>query len=84
MPVPSEPVTLTPEQLGELNRKLSNMRHDINNHLSLIVAAMELIRVKPQIADRMLATLGEQPARITDSLSQFSAEFERTLGITRP
>ncbi len=84
MPVPSGPVTLTPEQLGELNRQLSNMRHDINNHLSLIVAAMELIRCKPQIADRMLATLGEQPAKITDSLSKFSAEFERTFGITRP
>ncbi len=84
MPVPSEPVTLTPEQLGELNRQLSNMRHDINNYLSLIVAAMELIRCKPQIAERMLATLGEQPAKITDSLAKFSAQFERTLGITRP
>jgi len=84
MPVPSQPVTLSVEQLGELNRKLSNMRHDINNHLSLIVAAMELIRVKPQMAERMLATLGEQPARITESVTKFSGEFERALGITRP
>jgi hypothetical protein len=84
MPLPSQPVTLTVEQLDELNKKLSNMRHDINNHLSLIVAAVELLHHKPQLAERMMATLGEQPTKITQALSKFSAEFEHTLGITRP
>jgi hypothetical protein len=84
MALPSEPVTLTVGQLDELNRKLSNMRHDINNHLSLIVAAVELIHHKPQMTERMMATLAEQPARISEAVRQFSAEFERALGITRP
>jgi hypothetical protein len=83
MPLPSQPVTLTVEQLAELNGKLSAMRHDINNQLSLIIAAVELIRHKPQMAERMMATLVEQPPRIADSLAKFSAEFERALGITR-
>jgi hypothetical protein len=84
MGLPTEPVTLTVTQLDELNRKLANMRHDINNHLSLIVAAMELIKHKPQMTERMMATLGEQPAKIVDALGKFSSEFERTFGITRP
>lgn len=84
MPLPTEPVTLSPAQLSELNEKLSGMRHDINNHLSLIVAAMELIRHKPDSAERMLATLGEQPGKISESLKKFSIEFEKTFGITRP
>lgn len=84
MGLPTEPVTLTATQLDELNRKLANMRHDINNNLSLIVAAMELIRHKPQMTERMMATLGEQPAKIGDAVNKFSAEFERTFGITRP
>ncbi len=54
------------------------MRHDINNHLSLILAATELIRHKPQMAERMMATLYEQPAKISDSIAKFSAEFETT------
>jgi hypothetical protein len=83
MPLPTQPVTLSVEQLDELNRRLTSMRHDINNNLSLIMAALELIRYKPQMADRMMATLAEQPSKITDSLSKFSAEFERALGITR-
>ncbi len=84
MPLPTEPVTLTPAQLDELNKKLSDMRHDVNNHLSLIVAAMELIRHKPSSAERMVATLGEQPAKISESMKKFSVEFEKTFGITKP
>jgi hypothetical protein len=84
MPLPSQPVTLTVEQIAELNCKLSNLRHDINNQLSLIMAAVELIRLKPQTAERMMATLAEQPPRIAAALVEFSGEFEQTFGITRP
>jgi hypothetical protein len=84
MGLPDGPVTLTAEQLAELNRKLSAMRHDVNGSLSLIVAAAEMIRLKPQTAERMLSTLGEQPSKITALINKFSAEFEQTLGITRP
>jgi hypothetical protein len=83
MGLPSQPVTLNVEQLNELNRKLSNMRHDINNTLSLIMAAVELIRHKPQMTERMLATLLEQPPKIADTITTFSQDFEKILGITR-
>jgi hypothetical protein len=83
MRLPSEPVTLTPEQVGELNRKLATMRHDINNQLSLIMAALELIHYKPETGERMMAMLSEQPPRISTTLRQFSSEFEQTLGISR-
>jgi hypothetical protein len=84
MGVPTNPVTLTPEQLTELNKKLSHMRHEVNNQLALIVAAVELLRLKPDLRDRMLETLGQQPPKITEEMSRFSAEFERLYGITRP
>jgi len=84
MGLPSQPVTLTVEALGELNRQLATMRHDINNNLSLIVAAAELMRHKPAVAERMMGTLAEQPGKITAAMNKFSATFEQTLGITRP
>ena len=84
MPLPAHPVSLTVEQIAELNGKLSAMRHDINNHLSLVIAAVELIRYKPETTERMMSTLVEQPPRIAEALQKFSAHFERTLGITRP
>ena len=84
MGLPSESVTLTVAQLEELSRQLSTMRHDINNNLSLIVAAVELIRHKPQMTERMIATLGEQPAKIVQAVTRFSTEFEQALRITKP
>jgi len=84
MRLPDRPVSLTVEQVAELNSKLSTTRHDINNYLSLIVASVELIRCKPETAERMMTTLVEQPPRISAALQKFSAEFERTLGMTRP
>jgi len=121
MALPTKPVTLSVAELQELNRKLSDMRHDINNHLSLMVAALELVRYRlkkgtvldaweqvkagngvlsshPALVqdfeaklkenldqtDRMVNTLGDQPARITEAIRQFSKEFEQAMGIKRP
>src|SRR5436190_18642721 len=84
MGLPEGPVTLSLEQLEELNKRLSSLRHDVNNHLSLVVAAAELIKFNPDSATRMCATLAEQPPKISEIINKFSVDFEKTLGITRP
>ena len=83
MELPGQPVTLTVEQIAELNQKLANLRHDVNNDLALIIAALEVIRYKPQMTERMIATLTEQPAKIMESVTKFSGEFEKVFGIVR-
>lgn len=83
MVIPNSSVTLNPQQIDELNQKLSKMRHDINNHLSLIVFAVEVLRSKPEMLERMSATLSDQPQKITADLAKFSTEFEQTFGIIR-
>ena len=83
MPLPMEPVTLSVEQVSELNRKLSAMRHDVNNKLSLIAASVELVRRRPENAGRFLNSLDEQPRIIAEMISQFSADLEAALRITR-
>jgi len=83
MRMPTEPVSLSAEQITELNQKLSNLRHDVNNHLSLILAASELIRHKPQMQERMLTTMCEQPPKITAAMAKFTAEFETAVGIKK-
>jgi succinate dehydrogenase hydrophobic anchor subunit len=77
------PVSLTAEQVEALNRKLSDMRHDVNNYLSMMVAALELIKYSPSSAARMTETLNQQPQKISEALNKFSAEFEKSLGIIR-
>jgi len=84
MPLPSEPVTLSVKQIAELNEKLGTLRHDVNNNLSLITAATELMRRRPETAERMWGTLVEQPHKVAESVSQFSRELEALLHITKP
>jgi hypothetical protein len=84
MGLPSQPVTLNTAQIEDLNKKLAAMRHDINNNLSLIIAAAEMVRFKPDLLTKMMDTLNQQPDRIAKSMSAFTDEFEKALGITRP
>jgi hypothetical protein len=83
MGLPTEPVTLNAKQIEELNQKLSDMRHNVNNNLALLVAAIELIRRKPDLAIKMVDSMSTQPDKMNDEIQRFSAIFEKTFGITR-
>ena len=83
MELPGQPVTLSVEQVAELNKQLSNFRHDINNNLALIAAGLEVMQTKPHMAERMLAAVKEQPPKIVEAIAKFAAEFDKALGIKR-
>ena len=50
-------VTLTEEQIVTLHQKLREMRHDVNGQLTNIIAAAELIRLRPESTEQRLQTL---------------------------
>ena len=83
MELPGQPVTLSVEQIAELNQQLANFRHDINNNLALIMAGLEVLKQKPHLAEKMIATVTEQPPKITEAIARFAAEFDKALGIQR-
>lgn len=83
MGLPSQPVTLSIEQIEELDRQLAMMRHDVNNNLALVIAALEVLRFKPQMAENMIATLSDQPKKIMARVGEFSDQLETLLGITK-
>lgn len=83
MPSGAKSIALTAEQVQELKNQFSLMRHDINNHLSLMVAAIELTQMNPDMTPRMLVTLAEVPSKITREMQAFAAVFEPALGRVR-
>ena len=83
MSTPACAVTLTQQQVEELLKQFATMRHDVNNNLSLIVAAAELIKFNPASAERMANTLAEQPPKIGKHLAEFTATLEQALGISK-
>jgi len=80
---PSGPVTLSEEQILALHQKLRDMRHDVNGRLANIVAAAELIRMRPEATAERLKLLLEQPHKAAETILQFSSEFEKVFGISR-
>jgi tagatose-1,6-bisphosphate aldolase len=84
MSLSTEPVTLSPEQIRELKQKLSDLRHDVNNNVALMLSALEMIRRKPESRDAMLDSFARQPQKVTDAVARFSKDLEAALKITRP
>jgi hypothetical protein len=83
MGLPAQPVTLSPQEVAALDQRLADARHNINNHLALVVASLELLRRRPEAMDRVLDNLSRQPQRIVDDLRDFTQSFEATMQITR-
>ena len=79
MESPKQPVTFTHVQLDKMVKRVSELRHNINNHLTLIIGAAELIRRKPEMIERMTGSLIDQARKIEEEMKRFSAEFERDL-----
>ena len=79
MDTSAEPLTLTSEEVTALYEKLRTTRHNINNSLSLIIAAAELVKLKPDAASRMADQILEQPDRIMAEMAKFGVDFEEKL-----
>jgi signal transduction histidine kinase len=80
---PNGPVTLSEEQILALHQTLRDMRHDVNGRLAVIVAAAELMRLRPDTTEERLKQLLDQPHKAAETLAEFSQVFEKMLGLTR-
>ena len=70
------PVTLTPGQIEEFFGKLSDLRHNVNNNLALVVASVELIKRRPEMLDSLSEKLSQQPDKIIEEMRLFSDYVE--------
>ncbi|MBI3415789.1 MAG: hypothetical protein HY043_10825 [Verrucomicrobia bacterium] len=68
-------VTLSAEQMKELVERLGKLRHNVNNNLTLIISAAELLRRKPELSERMVGTISDQSGKIEQALRQFSDDL---------
>lgn len=83
MEFPKEPVTLTPSELAQILEHHKTARHNVNNALSMIIAAAELVKLKPDAAERYSDKILEQPDRIIMELKSFGDELEKRLRVKK-
>jgi hypothetical protein len=83
MSLQPEPVTLSTEQIVELKQQLSDLRHDVNNKVALMLSAIEMIRRRPESMEKMMDSFARQPRQINEVVTQFSKALENALGISK-
>jgi hypothetical protein len=76
---PNSSITLTSDQVAELRRNLKEMRHNVNNLLSLIVTSIEVAQLKNGMTPRLLSIISEQTPKIADEVWKYSSTFETAL-----
>lgn len=73
------PVTLVAAQLETLCDSLASMRHDINGQSSVVLAALELLKLKPGDRARHWGRLTDVPAKMQALMDDFCGKFVNAL-----
>ena len=67
-----------------LHQLLRDMRHDVNGRLANIIAAAELIRMRPdQSRAERLQMLLDESFKAKDLVANYSQKFETAFGLSR-
>ena len=83
MSLPGKPVTLSARKISEIEKKLARLRHEVNNNLTLIVAAAEMLRRRPDPGERVWETLEQKPLVVADRVAEFTRHLEKALHLRR-
>ena len=72
--------TLTHEELVELQKKFSEIKHGINNALAVMMALSEMSQRRPDYAEKLASTVLAKAPQIVSSLQEFTALLNEKAG----
>ena len=73
--------SITPEELGELQRKFSEIKHSINNALAVMMALSEMSQRRPDYAEKLASTVLAKAPQIVSSLQEFTQALNEKAGV---
>lgn len=74
-----EKVQLSKDEIQAILAELKTIRHKINNDVTVIVASIDLIELRPEMKEQLLKTIRARPLEITKALKTFSAYLQTKL-----
>jgi hypothetical protein len=74
---------LSPEELAQLQKKFSEIKHSINNALAVMMALSEMSQRRPDYAEKLASTVLSKAPQIVSSLQEFTALLNEKAG-TKP
>jgi len=74
---------LSPEELTQLQRKFSEIKHSINNALAVMMALSEMSQRRPDYSEKLASTVLTKAPQIVSSLQEFTQALNEKAG-TKP
>jgi chromosome condensin MukBEF ATPase and DNA-binding subunit MukB len=73
--------TLSPEELAQLQKKFSEIKHSINNALAVMMALSEMSQRRPDYAEKLAATVLSKAPQIVSNLQEFTQILNEKAGV---
>jgi hypothetical protein len=73
--------TLSPEELAQLQKKFSEIKHSINNALAVMMALSEMSQRRPDYAEKLATTVLSKAPQIVTSLQEFTQVLNEKTGV---
>lgn len=73
--------TLSPEELSQLQKKFSEIKHSINNALAVMMALSEMSQRRPDYAEKLATTVLSKAPQIVSSLQEFTQLLNEKAGV---
>jgi hypothetical protein len=71
---------LSPEELVQLQKKFSEIKHSINNALAVMMALSEMSQRRPDYAEKLATTVLSKAPQIVTSLQEFTQALNEKAG----
>jgi hypothetical protein len=72
---------LSPEELAQLQKKFSEIKHGINNHLAVMSAMAEMSQRRPDYAEKLASTVLTRWPQIASGLQEFAQLLNEKAGV---
>jgi hypothetical protein len=71
---------VSPEELAQLQKKFSEIKHSINNALAVMMALSEMSQRRPDYAEKLATTVLSKAPQIVSSLQEFTKILNEKAG----
>ena len=77
----TQPVsTISQEEIAQLQKKFSEIKHSINNALAVMMALSEMSQRRPDYAEKLASTVLSKAPQIVTSLQEFTQALNEKAG----
>jgi hypothetical protein len=73
--------TITQEELVQLQKKFSEIKHSINNALAVMMALSEMSQRRPDYAEKLASTVLAKAPQIVSGLQEFTQLLNDKAGV---